>query len=163
MAKREKKVKDKKERTKKVKKSSGAYDGTLFSFVKIFFTDPATYGGLKQYDKAKNRFMMNRFMSINYPVMANRFNKLGTNAAHVVDCWHLIAQRYTRVPGWIYTKLNKQTKVNNVAFEPDPEALKIYLNKYQISQRDLKLALKFNADAIIKEIEYIEKQIKANE
>jgi len=158
-----KKVKEKKVKEKKVKKSSGAYDGTLFGFVKVFFTEPEIYNGLKQYDKAKNRFMINRFMSINYPVMANRLNKNGTDAANVVDSWYMIAQRYTRVPGWIYTKINKQTKVNNVAYDPDPEALKIYLNKYQISQRDFKQALKFNADAVMKEIQYIEKQINVNE
>jgi hypothetical protein len=159
-----KKIKEKKikEKTKKVK-SSGSYDGTLFGFVKIFFTDPQTYSGLKQYDKAKNRFMINRFMSINYPVMANKLNKNGTSAANVVDSWYIIAQRYTRVPMWIYTKLNKQTKVNNVSYDPDPAALQIYLNKYQISNRDFKLALKFKPEPIMKEIEYIEKQIKANE
>jgi hypothetical protein len=160
MAKRERKPKT--EKVKKAKSTSG-YDGTLFSFVKVFFTDSATYNGLKQYDKAKNRFMINRFMSINYPTMAHRLNKLGTNAANVVDSWHMIAERYTRVPGWIYTKLNKQTKVDNKVYEPDPEALKFYLNKYQISQRDYKLALKFNAEAVMKEIEYIEKQIKIDE
>jgi hypothetical protein len=157
----------KKERVKKekVKKTKGAtgFDGTLFSFVKVFFTDSETYDSLKQYDKAKHRFMVNRFMAINYPVMANKLNRIGTNAANVIDSWHMIAQRYTRVPGWIYTKLNKQTKVDNKVYDPDPEALKFYLNKYQISQRDFRLALKFNPDPVMKEIEYIEKQMKANE
>jgi ABC-type nitrate/sulfonate/bicarbonate transport system ATPase subunit len=98
-----------------------------------------------------------------YSVMANKLNKNGTSAANVVDSWYIIAQRYTRVPMWIYTKLNKQTKVNNVSYDPDPAALQIYLNKYQISNRDFKLALKFKPEPIMKEIEYIEKQIKANE
>jgi hypothetical protein len=156
--------KERKQKVEKIKKAkSTGYDGTLFSFVKIFFTDVTTYNGLKQYDKAKNRFMINRFMAINYPVMAQRLNKLGTNAANVVDSWSMIAQRYTRVPGWIYTKLNKQTKIDNKVYEPDPDALMFYLNRYQISRRDYKLALKFNAEAVMKEIEYIEKQIKANE
>ncbi len=156
--------KERKQKTEKVKKAKSAgYDGTLFSFVKIFFTDSNTYSQLKRYDKSKNRFMINRFMSINYPTMAQKLNRVGTDAANVVDSWYMIAQRYTRVPGWIYTKLSKQTKVDNKVYDPDPEALKIYLNKYQIGQRDYKLALKFNAEAIMKEIDYIEKQIKANE
>jgi hypothetical protein len=95
--------------------------------------------------------------------MAQKLNRVGTDAANVVDSWYMIAQRYTRVPGWIYTKLSKQTKVDSKVYDPNPEALKIYLNKYQISQRDYKLALKFNPEAIMKEIDYIEKQIKANE
>jgi hypothetical protein len=160
MAKKERKPKA--EKVKKAKSANG-YDGTLFSFVKIFFTDQQTYNNLKQYDKAKNRFMINRFMSINYPVMAHRLNRMGTNAANVVDSWYMIAQRYTRVPGWIYTKLSKQTKVDNKVYEPDPEALKFYLNKYQTSKRDFKLALKFNAKDVMSEIEHIEKQIKVNE
>ena len=157
-----KKERVKKERVKKAKGATG-HDGTLFSFVKVFFTDSETYESLKQYDKAKHRFMVNRFMAINYPVMANRLNRIGTNAANVIDSWHMIAQRYTRVPGWIYTKLSKQTKVDNKVYEPDPEALKFYLNKYQTSKRDFKLALKFNAEDAMSEIERIEKQIKVNE
>jgi hypothetical protein len=158
-----KKERQKKERVKKAKPSAIGYDGTLFGFIKIFFTDSETYSSLKQYDKGKNRFMVNRFMAINYPNMANKLNRVGTNAANVVDSWYMIAQRYTRVPGWIYTKLNKQTKVDNKVYDPDPEALKFYLNKYQIGQRDFKLALKFNPDEVMKEIDYIEKQMKANE
>ena len=95
--------------------------------------------------------------------MANRFNLNGTNPANVVDSWHIVAQRYTRVPSWIYTKLDKQTKVNNIKYDPHPDALKIYLNKYQISQRDFREALKFNPDAVMDEIKYIEKQITADE
>jgi hypothetical protein len=157
-----KKEKNKKEKPKKAKSSSG-YDGSLFSFIKIFFTESETYDNLKQYDKGKNRFMLNRFMAINFPQMANRFNLNGTNAANVVDSWHIVAQRYTRVPGWIYTKVDKQTKVNNIKYDPDPVALKIYLNKYQISQRDFKDALRFNPDEVMDEIKRIEKQIKADE
>lgn len=154
--------KEKKDKVKKAKSSSG-YDGTLFSFIKIFFTEPETYNSLKQYDKGKNRFMLNRFMAINFPNMANRFNLNGTNPANVVDSWHIVAQRYTRVPGWIYTKIDKQTKVNNVKYDPNPEALKIYLNKYQISQRDFKEALKFKPDEVMAEIQHIEKQISVDE
>jgi hypothetical protein len=158
MAKKEKKVK-----VKKIKSTSSGYDGTLFSFIKIFFTESEIYNNLKQYDKGKNRFMLNRFMAINFPNMANRFNLNGTNAADVVDSWHIVAQRYTRVPGWIYTKIDKQTKVNNIKYDPNPEALKIYLNKYQISHRDFKDALKFNPNEVMAEIQHIEKQISVDE
>jgi hypothetical protein len=153
--------KQRKQRTER-KPDNVGYDGGLFSFIRIFFTDPVEYNKLTQYEKGKHRFMLQRFMSIQYPIRANLLNINKTHAAHIVDCWRVVSSKYTRTPGWIWTKIDKTEKINNIKFEPDDRALAFYLNKYQISMRDYKEALKFNSDLVIKEIQSIEKQFKAN-
>jgi hypothetical protein len=158
------KKKDPKERKEKKPrvKSSAEYDGTLFSFVKMFFGNNPNYEKLTQYDKGRHRFMIQRFMSIQYPIMANKLNINKTNPAHIVSSWKTVASRYNTTPKWIWTKVEKGEKVNNKKIDIDPEVLKFYLNKYQISKRDFKEALKFNPDQVLNEIQSIEKQIKAD-
>ena len=39
----------------------------LFEFIKVLFEDREQYAELARYDKAKQFFMLNRFMSIQYP------------------------------------------------------------------------------------------------
>lgn len=41
----------------------------LFDFVKIMFTKPAHYKKIKQHNKKRHHFMINRFMSINILLM----------------------------------------------------------------------------------------------
>lgn len=156
-------AKKKREVKEKVKKPKSAeYDGTLFSFVKILFGDDVAYQKLSQYEKGKHRFMIQRFMSIQYPTLAHKLNINKTNPSHVVDCWKAVAARYTRTPNWVWTKVDRSEKVNDKKIDIDPEALKFYLNKYQISKKDFREALKFSPDLVIKEIESIEKQIKTD-
>ena len=48
----------------------------LFDYIKILFGTDAQWNKLKSYDKSKNSFMTNRFLSIRYPQQASMFNAL---------------------------------------------------------------------------------------
>jgi hypothetical protein len=53
--------------------------------------------------------MINRIMSINFPVQANQFNHLKINPSSSVDWWHgTLINLYTKPPYWIYTKTKKK-------------------------------------------------------
>ena len=82
----------------------------LFDFVKIMFTKREQYGKLKESSKKRHHFMINRFMSINFPANAQVFNFNGINGSKVVDSWQMVASRFNRVPGWIYTKTKNSKK-----------------------------------------------------
>ena len=88
----------------------------LFDFVKIMFTKPAHYKKIKQHNKKRHHFMINRFMSIKYPANAMMFNINGISGGNVVDSWSMVAARFKSVPRWFYTK-TKKAKKNN--FAPD--------------------------------------------
>ena len=52
----------------------------LFDLVRVMFTNPKKYSDIKNSDKAKNHFMIQRFMSINYPAQAQQLNaQIGSN------------------------------------------------------------------------------------
>lgn len=134
----------------------------LFDFIKIFFQDQATYKTLTDNDKARHSFMLNRFMAIQYPVNASSFNKLGIYSASIVDCWNIVAQRFKYVPKWMYTSVSKKKKEEARKFDPSDEVLNKYLEINNIGFREYKEALKFNFNEVVKDIEYLEKQMQVN-
>lgn len=140
-----------------------AFDKTkLFDFINVFFTNEKEYEKLNDADKARHFFMLNRFMSIMYPINANMFNKNGINTAAVVDCWHLVARKYKRTPGWFYTKLNKNASEKASSFSIEDEVLDKYLEINKIGIREYKEALRFNKDSVIAELKELKKQMSVN-
>lgn len=134
----------------------------LFDFIKIFFGENPEYYKLKKYDKGKFRFMINRFMSINYPIQAESLNLNGTDSAHVVESWHLAAKNFKRTPGWIYTKVRKAPAKPEDGFIPEAETVKFYMNKFKISSKDYDTCIKFNKEELYNELEALEKEMQAN-
>jgi hypothetical protein len=130
----------------------------LFDFVKVMFTDPKKYSQLKNSDKAKHFFMIQRFMAIQHPTTAQQLNRVGMNGWAVVDLWQLVASRFKRVPGWIYTKTKKSP--TDKVWKPDPEVAKIWMQRNNLGERELKDAIRFNPEEMKKLFSSLEKQLK---
>jgi hypothetical protein len=114
----------------------------LFELVRVMFTNPKKYKDLKNSDKSKNHFMIQRFMSINFPSQAQQLNRNGINGIGVIDTWQFITSRFKRVPGWIYTKTKKTKKQQALEFKYSPELVDLYLRKNEISQKDFDILTK---------------------
>ena len=108
----------------------------LFELVRVMFTNPKKYKDLKNSDKSKNHFMIQRFMSINFPSQAQQLNRNGINGIGVIDTWQFITSRFKRVPGWIYTKTKKTKAQQKAEFKYSEELVEIYLKVNQISRKD---------------------------
>lgn len=130
----------------------------LFDFVKVMFTDSKTYSKLKNSDKARHFFMIQRFMSIKHPMTAQQLNRVGMNGWAIVDLWQMVASRHNRVPGWIYTKTKKVS--SEKTWKPDPEAAKVWMDRNCVGEKELKEAIRFYPDEMKRIISSIEKQIK---
>jgi hypothetical protein len=133
----------------------------LFDLVKVIFEQNNKYENLKSYDKIKHNFMLNRFMSIQYPIQAQMFNRLGIYSLGVSDSWRRVGRQYKRTPGWIFTKLKKNQK-NQKLYTPSPEALTLFLQINQIGEREYKEALQFNPESVIDSLKSIEKQLTSS-
>ena len=131
----------------------------LFDFVKIMFTKPAHYKKIKQHNKKRHHFMINRFMSIKYPANAQMFNINGINGGNVVDSWSMVASRFKSVPRWFYTKTKKAKK--NVAdkYNPSDRAIELYMNKNEIGNREFDELKLFVKDQLYADLKKIEEQI----
>jgi len=134
----------------------------LFDFMKIMFTKPAQYKKIKQHNKKRHHFMINRFFSIKYPENAQMFNYNGINGGQVVDMWSMVAKRFTSVPGWIYTKTKKAKKSSTIKEEyiPSDEAVNVYMQRYDIGKREFEEMKRFAHAHLINELKSIEKSIK---
>ena len=131
----------------------------LFDLVRVMFTDPKKYREVKNSDKAKNQFMINRFMSIKYPSNAQLFNVNGISGANVVDSWSMVASRFKSVPGWFYTKTKKAKKNVPDKYNPSERALQIYMDKNQIGAREIAELKQFAKESFYTDLKKIEEQI----
>ena len=97
-------AKKKEQKTEKMvkPKAIGPYD-----IVKMMFTNVAEFDKLSNSILSRNFFMINRIMSIQYPLQAQCFNNLHVNNADAVKCWkNFIVSKlgYGKVPGFVFTK-----------------------------------------------------------
>jgi len=118
----------------------------LFDIVKLIFTNKESeWKTVGKNDKTRNFFMINRIMSINFPVQANQFNKLKVIPFPVVDWWHdTLHTRYTRSPQWIYTQTKKSNDSSKSDDKKNFEATEDFIrSKYNISKKDLQQIKKF--------------------
>ena len=133
----------------------------LFDLVRIMFTDPNKYAKVKNSDKAKNMFMINRFMAIKHPTTAQSLNKNGINPWAVVDLWQLVAKRNNRVPGWIWTK-TKKAEAAKKTWTPDKDLANFWMKANNLTQKDLDAAIKYNPEELKKILNNLKKRISVD-
>lgn len=134
----------------------------LFDYIKVIFDSKQTYEDLTAYDKTKNSFMLNRFMSIRYPIQANLFNNLGTNSVGAADSWRRVTSQFKRTPGWIFTKVKKSQSKQKESFVPSDQAVAMFMSINQIGKREYQECLKYNKEKTISYLKILEKEFKNN-
>jgi len=130
----------------------------LFDYIKVLFGTDQQWDGLNGYDKTKNSFVTNRFMSIKFPVQADMFNRLGTDPVGQAESWRMVARKFSRVPSFIYTKTSSKGK-KQPEWVPDPKALEFYLKINEIGMREFELALKHDPETVMASINKLKSQI----
>jgi hypothetical protein len=118
----------------------------LFDIVKTIFKSDKDWDKVSRNDKTKNFFMLNRIMSIQFPMQAHQFNHTKISPRPVADWWHnTLSRHYTKMPSWIFTKTKKsqQKKISTTPVEADPEVEKFIREKFRASNRELADLKKF--------------------
>lgn len=134
----------------------------LFDFIKIIFTKQKDYHKVKNHNKKRHQFMINRFFAIKFPANAQLFNVNGINPIAVIDSWAMVATRFKGVPGWIYTKTKKpaKAKVNKSQYIPSDDAVKFFIDKNEIGMREFKELERFAKDDLYSSLKSIERSIQ---
>ena len=132
----------------------------LFDFIKIMFTKKEHYNKMKQFNKKRHHFMVNRFMAIKFPGNAQLFNFNGINGGRVIDCWQMVASRFNKVPGWIYTRTKNSKKNIKEKYQPSEEALRLYMDKNEIGKREVEELKQFCKEQFYSDLKQLENQIK---
>ena len=102
--------------------------------------------------------MVNRFMAIKHPTTAQSLNRVGINSWAVIDLWQIVASRFNRVPGWIYTKTKKVA--TEKTWKPNPEVAKVWMEKNGVGEKELKESIRFYPQEMKKLFASLEKQIQ---
>lgn len=129
----------------------------LFDYIKVLFGKDEDWDNVSNYDKSRNSFMCNRFFSIRFPSQANLFNTLKTDSVGQAEAWRMVASKFNKVPGFIYTKIKKQS--NEKVWKPDPKIVEVYMKLNEIGKREFDEALKYDQSQIKASIKLLEKQI----
>lgn len=129
----------------------------LFDYIKCIFSQSKDYENLPDYVKKKHAFMTNRFLSIQYPIQADMFNKININPVGIADSWRKVGIRHKRTPGWIFTKTKKKPK--DSVYAPSEEALTFHLKINEIGMREYRDAMKYEPEKITSDLKTIQKQI----
>lgn len=129
----------------------------LFDYIKVLFNSNDLFEKeVTGNDMKRNFFMSNRFMSIQYPIQASFFNKLGISSVGVANSWRMVGKGYSRTPGWIFTK-TKSVKTDK--WKPDDNAKMIFCKKRQIGDRDFKAFYELDPEFVKEQIKRIEKHL----
>jgi hypothetical protein len=133
----------------------------LFGFINTMFSKPAEFHKTKLNDRAKHFFMINRFMSIKYPVQAGYFNHIKINPGQTVTYWQEnLSKIYNKTPGWMYVKTAKAKEAKKKAEQPiSDQAIQLYCEYNKISRKDVDDALKLLGNAFEEELRNFEKMV----
>jgi len=117
----------------------------LFDIIKLIFNNKANeWKAVGKIDKSRNFFMINRIMSIQFPVQANQFNKMKIVPAPVVDWWHgTLSARFSKPPVWLYTKTKKSEGIKIEEVKASELIESFIRDKYRVSKRDIETIKNF--------------------
>ena len=134
----------------------------LFDLTKILFSSPDKWRTLSRGDKKKNHFMVNRLMSIQFPLQAQAFNSLKIDPVATLDAWQqFLENKYNRVPYWMYTKGTKKKKEEKEKkLNIKESTILLYAKRNRLDLRAVKDAIKFFPTESAKELKKFEKIIQ---
>lgn len=138
----------------------------LFKFIDIFFKRGDAYDKLSDYEKSKNAFMLNRFLSIAFPTQINVMQLMKINTINVIDYWHrFLTIKYTKTPPWVYTKTKKNKDIiqedATKKWMPNQETRNEYIKMYNLSYREYDDAMKLFPDKMIEDLKNLEQTLKS--
>jgi hypothetical protein len=133
----------------------------LFDVVNAIFSK-SDWKKVSRYDKDRNFFMINRFISIGLPRQASMFNSKFIPKEHVLDYWNRqLSKLYNGIPEWIFTKGEKASKDENEKFKVDLDLKKIFCEYTKCSFQEFDLLVSIDQKGVEKELEMYKNILKA--
>ena len=134
----------------------------LFELTKIMFEDPKAYKKINPGEKRKHFFMINRRMSIQFPLQAQVLQRQKINEVGVVDFWQrFLRKQFTKTPYWMYTKGVKKAKEDKEKkLNIKDSVLNDYASKMGFDQKSVREASEVFPSEIKKELQRFEKWTK---
>lgn len=133
-----------------------------FDILKLMFVNRPEFWKTPNDVLAKNYFIINERMSIQFPMQAAVFNHAKINPAEVIKCWTDYIQKkgYNSVPGFVFIQGKKKAADTNLVQKKKyPEkTLQDFAWHMNLSMKDLKYAMSIYPVQVANEIDTWEKQ-----
>lgn len=135
----------------------------LFDLINSMFSNRNAFEKTTLYERGRHHFMINRFMSIKYPMQAQFLNHTKIHPGNAVTYWaETVGKMFSRTPGWMFIKTKKE-KEKKAASQPVNDAtIKYYCQKNQCSRRDVEEAMKLLGNSFIQELQSLQRLIEKN-
>lgn len=132
----------------------------LFSMMNNFFKQK-DWNEYSQVDKTRNSFMINRFMSINFPIPSAMLSHSKVPGHVLVEFWkRIISKNHKSLPNWIYTKTkNTREKDPLDVFSEEVEDYFFQINN--CSYKELTEYRRKFPDKLLKEFQRIDEMLKS--
>ena len=131
----------------------------LFELTKIMFEDPVAYKQVTPGEKRKHFFMINRRMSIQFPLQADILQHIKISEEAVIDFWQkFLRQQYNKTPYWMFIKGTKKQKENKEKkIDIKESSLKSYAIINGFDFKSIKETLEIYPEELKNEIKSFEK------
>lgn len=151
--------KEQKEPKEKVRKYN------IFDFINKIFFDYEEALKVSRIEKNSYSFILNRFMSIEFPLVAFQLSRIGINISEQVNYWIImLSKKYNKKPYFFSviwkTKQNKDTQKTK-EWKPENETKEKYLQIYKIDDKIYNETMQFFKDEFIEELKNFEKMLKS--
>lgn len=134
-----------------------------FDIAKLMFEKPNIYRNeVFEAHKKRHFFLLNRRFSIQFPLVAEQFNKMGVNSARALDYWQTVAEKFKKVPNFFYISAKSTEKKEKPLYEPKEEVVKKFLEVNEIGDREYKECMKYNKYKTIEALQKLEKQMETH-
>ena len=123
-----------------------------FSIINMMFYNAAGFYAIDRKELAKHFFMINRTMSVKYPLQAQFFNVNGVNQGDVVQFWQKFirsAEPGNRVPAFVRDVGIKKEKMLDTI---DQSVIIDYCKFYSLSKKDFSDMLTFKYDETVDDV-----------
>ena len=133
----------------------------LFEYISLIFDKNSNWDSVKRSHKNKHHFMLSRFLSIQFPIQANEFNRMEIDPVSVADYWHYqLGKSYNKVPPWMYTKTKSAKAEKTKDYIPSSEVQKFWMKLNLTTKLDYDQMMKFFPEDFKEELENLEAQLK---
>jgi len=134
-----------------------------FDILKLMFENQDEFWKIPTSTLAKNYFIINERMSIQYPLQAAVFNHTKINPGEVVKCWaSFVSGKFNRTPGFIFIQGKKKAaETNMVKSRKFPEKfLQDFAWANGLSVKDVKFWLEANPLDAYQRLDEYDKSLK---
>jgi hypothetical protein len=132
----------------------------LFDLLNAMFAKRQEFEKTTLHERGRHFFMINRFMSIKYPVQAQFLNNTKIHPGNGVTYWaDTVGKMFNRTPGWMFIKTKKAKEVKAAAQPINDETIKYYCQKNQCSRRDVDTAMALVGKPFIEELQTLQRLI----